>query len=82
MGLNSGIDRSLVKDAVPDKAINSAINLSQQLWNLRRILLLAFRHGGGDNSTLGIHPDVQFFPASGPLLAMFLAMPFTLTADL
>jgi hypothetical protein len=43
---------------------------------------VAFRHRGGDNATLSIYPNMQFLPALGLLLAMFLAMPFALATDL
>ena len=56
--------------------------MGQQRWNLRRVLLLAFRHRGGDDPTLGIHPNMEFLPALALLLAVFLAMPFALATDL
>lgn len=82
MVLDSAVDRRLIKDAVPDEAIDDTIDLSQQCRHLRRVLCMAFGHGGGDNATLSIHPDVQFLPASGLLLAVFLTMPFALATDL
>jgi hypothetical protein len=56
--------------------------LRQQLRHLRRVLRMAFRHGGGDHATLGIHPDRQFLPVPGLLPAMLLALLFALAADL
>ena len=43
---------------------------------------MAFRHGGRDNLPLGIHPNMQFLPAFGLLLTVFLGMPFPLATDL
>jgi hypothetical protein len=82
MTLNGGVNRSLVKDTIPDEAINGWIDLRQERRHLRRVLLMAFRHRGGDHVTLGIHPNMQFLPAPGLLLAVFLAMPFALSTDL
>src|SRR2546423_8783125 len=82
MMLDSGIDGSLVKDAIADEPIDAVSDLGQQRRDLGRVLLMALRHRGGDNPTLGIHPDMQFLPALGLLLAVFLAVPFPLTIDL
>jgi hypothetical protein len=82
MVLDSAVDRRLVKDAIPDETINDTVDLSQQCRHLRWVLLMTFRHGGGDNAAMDIHPDVQFLPTPGSLFAVFLAMPFALTADL
>src|ERR1043166_3936937 len=82
MVLDGGIDRGLIKDAIPEEVIDDAVDLRQQLWHLCRVLRMAFRHRGGANLTLGIHPNVQFLPAFGFLLTVLLGMPFTLTADL
>src|SRR5437588_8334215 len=82
MVLDGAIDRRLVKDAIPNEAIDDAVDLRQQLWNLRRVLLMAFRQRGSDDLTLGIHTDMQFLPAFVGLLTVLLAVPFPLTADL
>jgi hypothetical protein len=63
MVLDGTVNRSLVKDAIPDEAIEDAVDLRQQFRHLRRVLLMAFRHRGGDNAALSIHPNVQFLPA-------------------
>src|SRR5919197_151689 len=77
MVLNGSIDRSLVKDAVPNESIDTVFDLGQQRRYLGRVLLMAFCHRGGDNAALSIHPNMQFLPAPGLLLAVFQAMPFT-----
>ena len=82
MVLDSGIDGSLVEDAIPDEPIDPVIDLGQQRGHLRRVLLLASRQRGGDNPPLGIHPKVQFLPAFVGLLTVLLALSFPLTADL
>jgi len=82
MVLDGTVNRSLVKDAIPDEASEDTIDLRQQFRHLRWVLLMAFRQRGGDNAALRIHPNVQFLPAPGFLLAVFLAMPFTLATDL
>ncbi len=82
MGLHSSVDRLLIVNAVTDEAIDFPINLGQQHRCLRRILFVAIGHGGRNDPALVIDADVQFFPAFALLLAVLLAMPFTLTADL
>ena len=82
MILDGGIDRSLIEDAILDEPIDAVIDLGHQSGHLRWVLLLAFRHRGGDNPTLGIHPNVQFLPAFVLLLAVLLAMPFALATEL
>jgi len=82
MVLNGGRDRSVVKDAVPNEPIDTVFDLGQQRRDLGRVLLMACRHRGGDNAALCMHPNMQFLPAPGLLLAVFLAMPCTLAADL
>ena len=82
MVLDGPVNRNLVKDAIPDEASEDAIDLRQQFRHLRRVLLMAFRHCGGDNAALSIHPNVQFLPAPGLLLTVFLDMPFALATDL
>ena len=82
MVLDSDIDRSLVKDAVPDKTIDDVVDLRQEFRYLRRVLLMTFRHRRGDYASPSIHPNMQFLPASDLLLAVFLAMPFTLATNL
>jgi hypothetical protein len=72
----------MVQDAIPDAAIDNAVDLRQQLRHLRRVLRMAFRHRGGDNPTLGIHPDMQFPPAFVLLLTMLLSVPCALTTHL
>jgi hypothetical protein len=72
----------VVKNTISDEPIDAVIDLGQQFRHLRRVLLMAFRHCGGDNATLSIYPDMQFLPALGFLLTVVLAVPFALAADL
>jgi hypothetical protein len=71
MVLDGDRDRRMVTEAIPDEALDNTVDLRQQLWHLRRVLRRAFRPRGGDNPTLGIHPDLEFLPVllqklSGP----------------
>ena len=82
MVLDSGIDRSLVKHAIPDEAIDDAVDLGQQAGTWDGSCAWLSVTVDGDNPTLGIHADVQFLPALVLLLAVFLAVPFPLATDL
>jgi hypothetical protein len=70
------------QDAVTDETRDFLIDLIQQSRHLRRVLLVTFGHGGGDNLTLTIHADMRFSPALDLLFPVFLAMPFALPTDL
>lgn len=82
MAHHSGVHRLLVVSAITDETIDDMVDLGQQSWHLRRVVLMAFRHRGGDNLTLVIYPEMQFFPALVLLLAVLLSMPFALTTHL
>jgi hypothetical protein len=82
MLLNGSVDRLLVVDTIADASPNFPIDLHQERGHLRRVLLTAFRHRRRDNLTLVIDTEVQFLPALDFFLAVFLCVPFALTADL
>ena len=75
MTRNSCVDRSLIVNTITDEAIDDVIHLGQQLRHLRRVLLMALRHRGGDNLPLVIDAEVQFLPALALLLVLNLAKP-------
>ena len=79
---NGGVDWTLVIHAIADEALDFPIHLAQQFRHLSWVLLMAFRHFGGDSSTLVIDAEVQFLPTLILLLTVFLSMPFALTTHL
>jgi hypothetical protein len=82
MVLNGGIDRRVVKDAVPKEPIDTGCDLGQHSRYLGRVLRMAFRDRGGHNPTLGLHTNRQFLPALVRLFTVLLAVPCPLTTDL
>jgi hypothetical protein len=82
MLLDGSVDGLSIVNAIADEPIDFLINLIQQLRYLRRILLVAFGHGRGDNLPLVIDTDMEFFPRLALLLPVFLGVPFALAAHL
>src|SRR5262249_52594286 len=82
MVLDGTVNRSVVREDIRGEASADVIDVRQQFRHVRRVVRMAFRHCGGDNAALSMHPNVPFLPAPGLLLAVFLAMPCTLAADL
>jgi hypothetical protein len=79
---NGGIAWTLVIHAITDAALDLPIHLAQQCRHLSGVLRMAFRHCGGDNSTLAIDAEMPFLPTLTLLLTVFLRMPFPLTTHL
>src|SRR5262245_14039302 len=82
MLLNGAGDRLLVVETIADASPNFPIDLPQERRHWRRVWLTAFRHRRRENLTLVIDTEVQFLPALDFFLAVFLFVPFALTADL
>ena len=75
------LDRCLVVKTIPDEASDDVLHVRSQRRHLRRSLLMALRHRGGDHLPLGLDAEGQFLPALALPLTMFLGMPVALTID-
>ena len=82
MVLDGSIDRSVVEDTIPDEPLDPVCDLGQQRRDVGWILHMALRYCGGDDPTLGIHPDMQCLPALMRPLPGLLAVPCALPTDL
>jgi hypothetical protein len=82
MMCNGSVDWSLIVHTITNEAIDNMISWGQQHRHLRRVVLMALRHGRGDHLHLVIGAEVPLLPALALLLAVFLSIPFALATDL
>ena len=76
------VDTLVIVDAIGDKAMDLSVNLRHKRWHVQGVLFVAFAHCGGDDPAIAIDADVQFLPTPAFLLAVFVAVPCALPADL